>query len=68
MLMPLPAKTVSLSLPGNLWGSLRREARRVDRSADSLLLEHVVRWLQALPDRDAAPAAALHGEPIEAST
>jgi hypothetical protein len=51
--MSAPDKTFQLTIPGNLCAALRREAIRVDRRADSLLLEHVMRWLQTLPDPDA---------------
>ena len=54
--MPLPPKTIRLTLPDNLWRALKREARRVDRPADSLVLSHVMSWLLHLPDPDASRA------------
>ena len=54
--MPLPPKTIRLTLPDNLWRALKREARRVDCSAGSLVLSHVMGLLQRLPDPDASPA------------
>lgn len=45
-------RTIALTLPPNLRRALRAEARRLDVSAQALVLNHVMSWLQTLPDPD----------------